>query len=330
MSHETADFIRMRDFLYDGNIGVSQIKSVECAKQLLASDIAWPIKLAKIVSRRKGYLTTIGLDCFDSEAVELELCRQYPQIFATAAESSSSQPEDSSHKSIKCETPDVKSEPSDTSVKRKLDAAPIASPTMSSDTESQDLSYEIVSKQMKEIMLKMKNAKMDMLTSDDCKSKSDLSSSTAQKAIAYYFKSTNEGWLLGKVHSKTHGKDRANFNYLCVFDGERRPYNLRHDLYFGCTSVTTRRGALNAQDMSWIIFWKRNSKKRRSSGDYRLPCHKKVSLAPASDVCDDDKGSDGDSDQAAVDEQDPIEDKQDVGYYHGNADQGTEICWEEN
>jgi hypothetical protein len=328
MFHESADFIRMRDFLYDGNIGVSRIKSDECAKHLLTSDVAWPLKLAKIVSRRKGYLTTIGLDSIDSEAVELELCRQFPQIFATAAESTGSQPEDSPRTLIKCEPSDAKSEPSDSSVKSKLDETPGASTT----TSSGNLTVEIVNKQLADIMLKMKIAKMDILTPEECRSKSDLSSVCAQKAIAYYFKSTDEGWLLGKVHSKTHGKDRAEFNYLCIFDGERRPYNLRHDLYLACNAVSTRRGAFNAQDMSWIMFWKKISTKRRSSGNYKFPCNKKTPIAPAPNIHDDGKCTDGDSDTAAVEEllQDPIENRADASYYHGNAAHGTEICWEES
>jgi hypothetical protein len=328
MFHESADFIRMRDFLYDGNIGVSHIKSVECAKQLLTSDIAWPIKLAKIVSRRKGYLTTIGLDSIDSEAVELELCRQYPQIFATTAESSGSQPEVSPRKLIKCEPSDAKCEHSDSSVKRKLDDTPTVSPT----TSSGNLTVEIVNKQLADIMLKMKTARMDILTPEECRSKSDLSYSLAQKAIAYYFKSTDEGWLLGKGHSKTHGKDRADFNYLCTFDGERRPYKLRHDLYLTCSAVSTRRGAFNAQDMSWIMFWKKNSTKRRRSGDYKFSCNKKPPLVAVPNIHDDGKCSDGDSDTAAVEElkQDPIANTADSGYYHGNAAYGTEIRWEES
>lgn len=330
MFHESADFIRMREFLYDEKIGVSQIKSVECAKHLLANDIAWPIKLARIVSRRKRYLMTIGLDCIDSEAVELELSRQYPQIFLTAAECSSSQDEESPRKLIKCKPSDIKCGPSDSCVRRKLDAAPRASPITSVETGRENLTSEIVNGQFAEIMLKMNMAGMNILTSDDCKSKSDLSNSNAQKAIAYYFKSTNEGWLLGKVHSKTHGRDRADFNYLCTFGGERRPYNLRDDLYFGCNAVSTRRGAFNANDMSWIIFWKQNPKKRRSSGDYKWPSNKKVPVAPVANINNDDKCSDVDSGVAAVEDQNPIENRADWSYYHGDAADGTEICWDEN
>lgn len=328
-----ADFIRMRDFLYDGNIGVSLVKSIECAKHLLAHDIAWPIKLAKMVSRRKGYLMTVGLDCIDSEAVDSELRRQYPQVFIAVAESLVPLREDSAPKLIKCDSPPklIRCGPSASVIR---DAAPRASATSSSDTGAHKLTLEIVSKQLQEIMLKMQTARMDILTPEDCKSKTDLSYSNAYKAIAYYFKSTNEGWVLGKVHSKTHGRDQADFNYICIFDDDRRPYNLREDLYLGSGAFSTRRGALNAKDMSWVMFWKKKTKRRSLNYERFVGIRKKPrQLTAASNILseDDDKdGLDESSDTTAVEEPMPIENREGACFYHGNAAHGSEILWEDS
>ena len=124
--------------------------------------------------------------------------------------------------------------------------------------ELPQLTPEIAVKQWVEIVSKTKRNGFEILPQEKCKGK-DL----AGKRIAYYFKSSNKGWVLGQVHNKTYGRERLHFNWICNFSGVRRSFYLDDSCYLSNSHMWEGNNVYEAKDMSWVVFGKA-AKKRKS------------------------------------------------------------------
>jgi hypothetical protein len=100
---------------------------------------------------------------------------------------------------------------------------------MAKEVQKEDL-LDLAQNQWIAIELKMKQQKFKMLSAENCKDK-DLAYNRKKVTIIYYFKEDRLGWLQGRVHAKTQGKEAQDFNWICDFSKELRAFRLDDDLY---------------------------------------------------------------------------------------------------
>lgn len=149
-------------------------------------------------------------------------------------------------------------------------------------------SEETVKKQWLDILSKMAASKKEMFTEEMCKMKPMISKGHT-KHVAYNFKESGEGWVLGKLYCKSIGLKRRNFNFECDFIGkDRQDYFLDYNLYFHRNLSDEENGPSEACNMAWVIFGKSDVKKgkaKKGSRKRKAPEPIADNDAAVADVC---------------------------------------------
>ena len=132
------------------------------------------------------------------------------------------------------------------------------------------LTPEVVADQMRQIVERMKSKGLYINTLEEMRSRGAWKG----KSLAYYFKYERKGWILGVIDGKvTSKKEKEFFNWFCKFPNDKsRAYSLMDILYKGSAELVDEKSIFEAEDMSWVIFNKKNAgsknkRKRSASSD---------------------------------------------------------------